>query len=587
MKIKKLILNNFRAFKYAEINFDNFNCIIGKNDTGKSTILAALEWFFDQNRELNENDFAAAGFDWYEHETPAYYDEITGETYQGECVKEFIYDDFYISVEIYFSDATLQNRTDECDFIFSKDFVSKDGNICIEKYMYHPFIDKYPPSSRYQMGYRIKTQYFEKIEKPLSYCTIEELKTAYNEIGKNADVLCKRLNQLEEERNNKRKRRGVGTWIINTEIHDEVLNIKEQICSELYNHYKSTGERICEGHGELFENLDSIEAHFGLIFPLYKLYTSKTPINDYLNALFTPYNASKVYKPIEEAKFRAVEKLSEFLNLDGKNDIVYIKEKEKIDLFTQDSLVFRQKDFPLRIPLKNRGEGMQLKIKNAVFRLLTEIQTKNQINIVFAFEEPETHLHPSAQLEMYETIKDISKKSDYQVIITTHSPYIVKELAIDGSEPIVIIREEGANESIISNLEKRVLPYVSMNEMNYIAFDEPSIEYHIELFGFIQQAVDGSPDDVDKCLFKNNFADRTYDYYFIDPKTEDLIPDTKGGFQHAPKTLPYCVRNQIDHPHDYNKQYGNRNMVEASIEIMRNAIISNPTIFNNEKEGTE
>ena len=105
MRIKKLIINNFRAFKHAEIAFDDFNCVIGKNDTGKSTILAAMEWFFDQNRELSEDDFAAAGFDWYEHQSSLCYGETTGETYQGECVKEFIYDNFCISVEIYFSDA--------------------------------------------------------------------------------------------------------------------------------------------------------------------------------------------------------------------------------------------------------------------------------------------------------------------------------------------------------------------------------------------------------------------------------------------------------------------------------------------------
>ena len=56
MKLKKIILHNFRAYQHEEIEFnDNFACIIGKNDAGKSTILSALEWFFDDN-ELNEYD---------------------------------------------------------------------------------------------------------------------------------------------------------------------------------------------------------------------------------------------------------------------------------------------------------------------------------------------------------------------------------------------------------------------------------------------------------------------------------------------------------------------------------------------------
>ena len=48
MKIKKLIIDNFRGFRHAEIDFNDFNCIVGKNDVGKTTILKALDFFFSQ-----------------------------------------------------------------------------------------------------------------------------------------------------------------------------------------------------------------------------------------------------------------------------------------------------------------------------------------------------------------------------------------------------------------------------------------------------------------------------------------------------------------------------------------------------------
>ena len=581
MKIKKIVISNFRAFKHAEIDFDDFNCIIGKNDTGKSTILAALDWFFDSDKELDENDFAAAGFDWFESEQPAYRDEITDETYHGETVKEFIYDGFYISVDVYFGDAILPNRTDESGFIFSKDYVSKEGYICIRKYMCHPCEDINHPSIGKPMRYSIKKHCFDKMGKSFSDCTFEELKTAYYEIGKNADEVCKEIHQLEEE--SKCKKRGIALSAINAKILDEKVKIKEQICSELYNHYNSTGEMNCVEQWICFDNLDSIESHYGLAFPHYTLYTSKTPIHDYLNDLFTPFNAGRVYKSIEEAKVYTTRKLSEVLNLNGTYDNLNIKENEKINLFTQDSLVFKQKDLPLHIPLKNRGEGLQLKIKNAVFRLLTEIQTKHQINTIFAFEEPETHLHPSAQIEMYETIKALSEKTNYQVIITTHSPYLVKELAQNNMLPIVIKQEkqeESIQESIISKLDERVLPYVSMNEINYIAFEEPSIEYHIELFGYMQNKlnknVQGLDDWLKECGGIND--DDLYDWY--DTKRIEKTSDEK--------TLPFCVRNNIDHPlvddaSDLNKhnaylnnsQFNNKDLIRESIEIMRNAIINN------------
>ncbi len=50
MKIAKLELNNFRGYSNISVSFDeNFNVIIGRNDIGKSTILEALEIFFNND----------------------------------------------------------------------------------------------------------------------------------------------------------------------------------------------------------------------------------------------------------------------------------------------------------------------------------------------------------------------------------------------------------------------------------------------------------------------------------------------------------------------------------------------------------
>ena len=49
MKLCEVILKNFRGY-YPEtrIKIDNLTALIGKNDIGKSTILEALEIFFNQ-----------------------------------------------------------------------------------------------------------------------------------------------------------------------------------------------------------------------------------------------------------------------------------------------------------------------------------------------------------------------------------------------------------------------------------------------------------------------------------------------------------------------------------------------------------
>ncbi|MDZ7788165.1 MAG: AAA family ATPase [Halofilum sp. (in: g-proteobacteria)] len=46
MKIKSVHIENFRAFNDENIEIDNYTCFIGPNNSGKSTILAALNVFF-------------------------------------------------------------------------------------------------------------------------------------------------------------------------------------------------------------------------------------------------------------------------------------------------------------------------------------------------------------------------------------------------------------------------------------------------------------------------------------------------------------------------------------------------------------
>ncbi|MGV2787674.1 AAA family ATPase, partial [Clostridium perfringens] len=48
MKLKRLIIKNFRSYKEEiQIPIDDFTALIGKNDIGKSTILEAMEIFFN------------------------------------------------------------------------------------------------------------------------------------------------------------------------------------------------------------------------------------------------------------------------------------------------------------------------------------------------------------------------------------------------------------------------------------------------------------------------------------------------------------------------------------------------------------
>ena len=60
MYLKRFKLKNFRGYKEAvEIDFDDLTAFVGKNDSGKSTILEALDIFFNENKgavKLDKDD---------------------------------------------------------------------------------------------------------------------------------------------------------------------------------------------------------------------------------------------------------------------------------------------------------------------------------------------------------------------------------------------------------------------------------------------------------------------------------------------------------------------------------------------------
>ena len=51
MKITKIKIKNFRSYKdEVEIELGDLTAFVGKNDIGKSTVLEALDIFFNENK---------------------------------------------------------------------------------------------------------------------------------------------------------------------------------------------------------------------------------------------------------------------------------------------------------------------------------------------------------------------------------------------------------------------------------------------------------------------------------------------------------------------------------------------------------
>ena len=88
------------------------------------------------------------------------------------------------------------------------------------------------------------------------------------------------------------------------------------------------------------------------------------------------------------------------------------------------------------IPINKRGSGIRRLILLNFFRAEAErLRAQNQGNqIIFAFEEPETSQHPDHQEMLIQAFKELSNTGNSQIIITTHTP------ALGGLLPLESLR---------------------------------------------------------------------------------------------------------------------------------------------------
>ncbi|MCM1558933.1 MAG: ATP-binding protein [Butyrivibrio sp.] len=136
------------------------------------------------------------------------------------------------------------------------------------------------------------------------------------------------------------------------------------------------------------------------------------------------------------------------------------------------------------IPINKRGSGVKRLILLNFFRAEAERRIENIENasIIYAIEEPETSQHTENQRRLIDAFLQLASAPNTQVIITTHSSNIVKKLDFSNLRLII---NSGEGKKVDAVLPGQ-LPYPSLNEVNYLAFAEITEEYHNELYGYIE-----------------------------------------------------------------------------------------------------
>ncbi len=116
---------------------------------------------------------------------------------------------------------------------------------------------------------------------------------------------------------------------------------------------------------------------------------------------------------------------------------------------------------------------------------------QNTKNTYFLIDEPETSLHPRAQLEFSKFLSD--RNNSNQVFIATHSPFIVKSFIEKYPNDTRIVHFEHLKEKDkdVYKADKienfMILDFLSISEINYHVYNIPSSEYYLQLYEHLKK----------------------------------------------------------------------------------------------------
>jgi AAA15 family ATPase/GTPase len=179
---------------------------------------------------------------------------------------------------------------------------------------------------------------------------------------------------------------------------------------------------------------------------------------------------------------------------------------------------------------------------------------------IVIIDEPEAFLHPVAQMKLAQIIHEKSKNK--QIIVTTHSPYLLKELLSVNSKTLIF--KKNKNIFHIEDTDNKNFGLFGIGptfgEITYLAYNLPTIEFLNELYGFTQS----------KNSFENSL--KKFDNFLVEKNFE-----TKKTWDHKKQSyrgLSTYIRTYIHHPEDRgtNKIYSDvelKKSIEFLIKLIR------------------
>lgn len=276
------------------------------------------------------------------------------------------------------------------------------------------------------------------------------------------------------------------------------------------------------------------------------------------NSVYVELNRGLGENPKSWAEYYPSSKIFRFKNaFDNFFDKITYEKVE--DIANEKAILFNKNGKTISIDRLSTGE------KQIVFRGSFLLKNNKRLDgAAIMIDEPELSMHPKWQTNILKYYKDLfteNSQQKAQIFLATHSEYVLKEALMERTKNLVIVLNENGGSISMKKIDApSVLPSITSAETNYLAFDVVSNDYHIELYGYLQNKE--SKNTVKSC---DDFIQLNNNY---NPAIHRK-PSSFGATYY--ETLCTYIRNAIDHP-DPTKNFTEeelRTSIKLLIELCR------------------
>jgi len=380
MKLESVKLRNFRGYKTeTTIPLSNLTAFIGKNDAGKSTVLEALEIFFNNSVVECEKDDLNINADGNKIEISCIFTDLPEDIIIDAANPTTLRDEHLLNI-----DGKLEIKK-----VFSATATKPKEKVYI--ICEHPSV---------QQGQDLLTLKRSELRTRVNSLDIDAnsynanlnssiRQSIWESLG---DLQCTTTELLVDKEDTKKVYDSIKTYLPLYALFQSDRQSKDDD-KEVTDPMKIA---VKQALGELHDELEHI----------------KTQVRE---------------KAVETAN-RTLEKLQEMSPELASQLTPDFKSEPKFD--TQFKLSIKSEN---NISINKRGSGVRRLILLNFFRAEAERRrSENQSNqIIFAFEEPETSQHPDHQEMLIKAFLELSYTENSQILLTTHTPALAGLLPLD------------------------------------------------------------------------------------------------------------------------------------------------------------